>query len=613
MSDWTVLARAGQAALLVAALLVTIRGVKFPRSPPGGLLPPADALVAASLGLAMAAAEGSWLFHLPLLLLAGALLLALWLDALLFRVFNIELGPGGVRSIVLSALARELGEIAWARRFLSANLAFALLPLALVPLLAYGAMPRASELFTLLGVLIWLLLALREARAGPLGLALLVANGAALASSVGLTLAAAALLPAWPALYAFWSTRREEPLLGLGPGRPSTVLDFLLPRPLPVYPGWRPRPEHEALLALAPEPPPPSPQRGALSGADVVLITFESLGRDHLAAYARGGAEAPFLTGMLERSVSSANHFCLSPTTNNAHAVLYTSRYAEAGGPGGVSALRAAGYQAIYLTTARVQHYGLRAILEASGFERVIDRETMGGGVALSDHALLDGGLSALAGARDGRPLFLHVHMTDAHVPYRVTDPRFQRRGKKDRGRFLDAIEEADHIVRELARRLARRGLARDPLLLLTSDHGQGFGELGYRSHGSAVTSAQVNTPFLVHHPRLAPGSVRWSSHLDVLPTALDLLGLDARAGFGRSIFNPARPPWLVLWAGHPSRTTTSNWGAILGEQKAMIDLVTDECWLMDWNDAGARRLEGQERVYTAALLTAGFARLGLR
>ncbi|HEX8536321.1 MAG TPA: hypothetical protein VF664_02580, partial [Cystobacter sp.] len=39
--------------------------------------------------------------------LAGTLLFAaLWLDAVLFRIFTIELGPGGVGSVILSVLYR---------------------------------------------------------------------------------------------------------------------------------------------------------------------------------------------------------------------------------------------------------------------------------------------------------------------------------------------------------------------------------------------------------------------------------------------------------------------------------------------------------------------------
>ena len=63
------------------------------------------------------------------------LFLGLWLDAALYRIFTIELGPDGVGSLILSVLFEELSELAMARKFFRAHLAFSLLlPLAIVTL-----------------------------------------------------------------------------------------------------------------------------------------------------------------------------------------------------------------------------------------------------------------------------------------------------------------------------------------------------------------------------------------------------------------------------------------------------------------------------------------------
>jgi hypothetical protein len=399
---------------------------------------------------------------------------------------------------------------------------------------------------------------------------------------------------------------------------PSLAGDFLATRPWPARRAFSPRAEDAALLALARRPVEPSPRRGALAGADVVLVTVESLGQA-----ATREARLPFLEALGARGVTSARHVSPSPTTNNAHVALAFAGYRDDdGATAAVRALAGAGWQTAYLTTARTSYYGLAALLAKAGYGEVIDRDAYGG--AVTDHDLYRRG-AALAGERLGArrgPRFLHVHTNDTHVPYAVTDPSFRRRGAgadaepDDRGRWLDSLEEADAIVARLIDELSARGVVRDPLVIVTGDHGQAFGGLGYLTHGSAITAEETLVPFALAHPALpaVAAPVAWSSHFDVLPTVLDLVGVDAPPAFGASIFQPAaRDATLVLWAGHPSRATTSNYGVARGDLKYMIDLVTRQVHAMDWLDGGARALAGDEARYAAALCTAAFFRLGLR
>ncbi|HVE84507.1 MAG TPA: hypothetical protein VND93_16740, partial [Myxococcales bacterium] len=136
---------------------------------------------------------------------------------------------------------------------------------------------------------------------------------------------------------------------------------------------------------------------------------------------------------------------------------------------------------------------------------------------------------------------------------------------------------------------------------------------LGYRSHGSGIVKEQVNVPLAMRHPRLPAGEVPWGSHFDLLPTALDLLGVpDPRPGFGDSLLAERGPPSLVLWAGRPARSTTSNLGLLLGETKYMLDLVRGECMELSWEDE-ARALPAAERAYVEALIASAFREVGLR
>ena len=229
-------------------------------------------------------------------------------------------------------------------------------------------------------------------------------------------------------------------------------------------------------------------------------------------------------------------------------------------------------------------------------------------GGLLADQVLLEEGLARLEDvARGEGPLFLHVHATHTHVPYRVQEPeRFHRFDMaEDRGRFFNGIEECDWLFGALVERLLERRLVREPLVVLSSDHGQAFGALGYQSHGSAVVREELDVPLVMHHPRLPAREVDFSSHFDVLPTVLDLVGLGhAEPGFGDSLVHEDRRPELLVWAGHPSRRTTSNYGLLLEGEKLMVDLALDRCLRMDWRDEHVEVLDGAEKDYIQALLS---------
>lgn len=508
----------------------------------------------------------------------------LWLDTALYRIFTFELGAGGVGGAVLSNLYREVMQLRRARDFFRAERRFALLPVAV--LLAHlGLLFPAGPLAQL---------ALALALLGYLGPSLLLRSLAA----------------------------TEAPRGERGEHR-ALLHDFVRPRRPPIPPDFRPRPEHAALLAQRPALPPPSSLHGVLRGSSVVLLTFESLGAAHLVGWtadAQARARTPFLDSLRGTAVSSRHHFCPAPLTNLAHLALYASLPAGPPPPWSLSALRGAGYKTLYLTTAVAGHYGLADILKLAGFQQVIDAPQLAphpeDGGELTDRALLTSGLQRLRALvqADDAPFFLHVHAANTHVPYRVAQrARFAFHDHADdRGRFLNGVEESDFLFGELwaaLRQLAHeRGEAEAPLLLISSDHGQSFGENGYYSHASAVSAEQINVPLLLHHRRLLPRCCDLSTHYDVLPTVLDLVGVPLMApGLGRSIFisrgDAAAPVGHLLWDGKPSRSTSSCLGLLLGERKYALDLIRGTCIESDFQDQHQRLLGPEDRRYFAALI----------
>lgn len=186
--------------------------------------------------------------------------------------------------------------------------------------------------------------------------------------------------------------------------------------------------------------------------------------------------------------------------------------------------------------------------------------------------ATTDAALAWLERAGPG-PWFLWIHYQDPHGPYAPPDPRpvedapgalrlsvlpnesgyggipayqalpglFTRDAYQ--ARYHQEIRYLDgHVARLLSRVTERQP---EPVVLLTADHGEAFGEDGYYfAHGHSVGLDQIRVPLLLRagDVGLPPVVEEPVSLLDVAPTLLDLAGIDAPAGFrGTSLLKTRR------------------------------------------------------------------------
>lgn len=106
---------------------------------------------------------------------------------------------------------------------------------------------------------------------------------------------------------------------------------------------------------------------------------------------------------------------------------------------------------------------------------------------------------------------------------------------------------EVEHMARGLTRLLAaleETNLAGNTVLLLASDHGEGFDVArGRIHHGGRLHADQIRIPLWLSGPGIEPGATTEPlSLVDVMPTALDLLGVPVPTGLdGRSLAGLAR------------------------------------------------------------------------
>jgi arylsulfatase A-like enzyme len=161
-----------------------------------------------------------------------------------------------------------------------------------------------------------------------------------------------------------------------------------------------------------------------------------------------------------------------------------------------------------------------------SGFEEsklIDDGDAMKGTPEIVEHLL-----SRLRSQGPGS-LFYYTHLLDPHYPYY----RHRDGPKGAEASYRQEVEYLDGQLGRIRRGIRELGLAGRTLLIVSSDHGEGFGEHGLKGHNKALYEVMVHVPLLVEGPGLEPRTVKTNvSVMDIGPTVLDVLGVPTPGHF---------------------------------------------------------------------------------
>ncbi len=278
--------------------------------------------------------------------------------------------------------------------------------------------------------------------------------------------------------------------------------------------------------------------RAAPGGPNVVLVTVDTLRADHVGSYGYETAETPVLDLLSERGVLFEQAMATAPVTLPSHASILTGLYPTSHGVRHNAVFRLASehttvaerfQQAGYRTGAVIgaavlsRDFGLDQGFDFFDEEMGEDRATASGSHERKADAVTNRALEWLE-AGDG-PFFLWVHYYDVHATYSPPEP-FQ-----SRFRDLPYDGEVAFVDYELGRLLDGLGASlEDTLVAVTSDHGEGLGEHGERTHTYFVYDADIHVPLVIAGPGV-PGGRRVEevvSNAGLAPTLTALAGLPA-------------------------------------------------------------------------------------
>jgi arylsulfatase A-like enzyme len=272
-----------------------------------------------------------------------------------------------------------------------------------------------------------------------------------------------------------------------------------------------------------------------LTRPNVLVVTIDALRRDHLGYSGYERPTSPNIDRFAETAVDFARVVPQSSRSLRSIPSMWTGNFASeiAYGPEylwpslqaeNVLAGELLRDRATYQTSAimATEYFGrLEGFFQ--GFERVIQ----------SPHydppreEAVDAALPELDRLHQtGSPWLLWVHLFNCHAPY-LQDGVRSAYGSEQVDRYDTEIGFADQQFQRLVDRIEELGLRERTVIILASDHGEGFGEHGEFGHASTLYEEELRSVLMMRVPGVAARRVETPvGLLDVAPTILNLAGV---------------------------------------------------------------------------------------
>jgi len=282
----------------------------------------------------------------------------------------------------------------------------------------------------------------------------------------------------------------------------------------------------------------------------VILITLDSLTASHLSSYGYARETSPHIDAFARQATLYRRAYATAPWTLPTHASIMTGKYPFEHGAHTfklngkavqeypldesfltvAEALKQEGFTTAAFT-ANTGFLNLRWKLD-QGFD-VYDNKRVGG-------KTLNKAAFQWLDAHHDKPFFLFLNYMDTHSPYAAGKPR-QRpdflahvRTRSGTPVFAEmmkrmingeehlpeadvellsdlydiGIANVDEYMQALFERLRELGIYDDTMIILTSDHGEYFGEHGLVEHGKDVYEGGLWIPLIVKNPNQLKGEV---------------------------------------------------------------------------------------------------------
>lgn len=300
-----------------------------------------------------------------------------------------------------------------------------------------------------------------------------------------------------------------------------------------------------AILACLLSCTPQSPT--SLDRPNVLLITVDTLRRDHLEPYGYKRATSPRLSAFAVDAIVFEDAQSQAPWTLPSLASLMTGLETSAHGCRTFYDALAPSYETLperlfatgYDTGAVASHvflgrdYGLdqgfvhfddELVLEMTRSDEVISSPK----VTEKGIAFLEAQAEAQTAGTTDHPFMLWLHYFDPHADYLRHAEISGKFGTKRPVDLYDGeIAFTDRAIGRVLDTLQASGLDKNTIVIFTADHGEEFGDHNGIDHGHTLFAELLDIPLIIRAPGFEPARVeQMVRSIDVANTLCELLGI---------------------------------------------------------------------------------------
>lgn len=140
---------------------------------------------------------------------------------------------------------------------------------------------------------------------------------------------------------------------------------------------------------------------------------------------------------------------------------------------------------------------------------------------------LTDRGIAWMGKQRPNKKWFLWMHYLDPHGRY-VSHPGETSYGESEMDLYDGELHFTDKHLGRLLNYVSHSAHGKKTIIMITSDHGDAFGEHGYINHAQDLHRELLHVPLIIYVPNIEPRSIPGAvSPIDLFPTIADLVGAD--------------------------------------------------------------------------------------
>ena len=273
----------------------------------------------------------------------------------------------------------------------------------------------------------------------------------------------------------------------------------------------------------------------------VVLITIDTVRADRMGFLGSKVGLTPQLDALADQSIVFERSYSQAPLTPVSHATILTGTYPRFHGvrdfgsrlpdspPYLPAIFRSRGYRTAAFVSSIIldPQNGFAPGFERgfdtydAGFHRAKRGETRLGSMQRRGEETVARALAWLQKNRQG-PVFLWVHIWDAHDPY---DPPSPFKERFENAPYDACLAYVDATVGKLLAGLRGLAMYDHAIIALMSDHGESLGDHGEDTHGVFLYDSTIRVPLLIKFPQASFAAQRVSARVglvDVAPTLLN-------------------------------------------------------------------------------------------